>query len=180
MYRLSTTSITLTAAAVLGLAIVFTEDVLGQSTQTTHILTLDAGAPRPTASIEDVAWLAGQWAGEGLGGSIEETWNAPSGGTMLGSFKLLHGDEPSIYELELLTEVEGTLQWRVKHFDSSFHAWEDKEEFVVFPLVKIERDAAYFDGLTVRRDSGDQLTIFLAMQSDGGLREEQITLRRVR
>ena len=166
--------------AILGLLVLFVQNIFGQSKQTEHILTLDANAPRPTASIEDMAWLAGQWTGEGLGGLIEETWNEPSGGTMLGSFKLLHENEPSIYELELLIEDEGSLEWRVKHFDSSFHSWEDKEEFVTFPLVKIEQGAASFDGLTVRRDGEDGFTIFLAMRTDEGLREEQIELKRVR
>jgi hypothetical protein len=170
----------LAATAILSISMLPAQDLSAQSKRSENILTLDAESARPTASIGDVAWLAGQWAGEGLGGSIEETWNPPSGGTMLGSFKLVHGDEPSIYELELLIEVEGSLQWRVKHFDSSFHAWEDKEEFVMFPLVKIEPGAAYFDGLTVRRVGDDALAIFLAMRTDDGFREEQIKLKRVR
>jgi len=154
--------------------------VYPQSRKTDNVFRLDDTANRPSATISQMAWLAGSWAGEGLGGHVEETWNTPSGGTMIGSFKLVQGDEPSIYEIELMVELGGSLEWRVKHFNPDFSAWEEKADFVSFPLVKIEEEAAYFDGLTVMKDGEDGLKVFLIIGHEGEIREETLSFRRVR
>ena len=151
-----------------------------QSRKTDNVYQLDDPENQAPASISQMAWLAGSWAGEGLGGDVEEMWSAPSGGTMIGSFKLVQGDEPSIYEIELMVEVGGSLEWRVKHFNPDFSAWEEKADFVSFPLVKIEEEAAYFDGLTVMKDGEDGLKVFLIIGHEGEIREETLSFRRVR
>lgn len=64
------------------------------------------------ASIEVLAWLAGSWHGEGFGGHFEEVWSPPSAGTMVGSFKLVRGNEPVMYELVLIRPGESGLEMR--------------------------------------------------------------------
>ncbi len=59
-------------------------------------------------------------------------------------------------------------------------AWEEKADFVSFPLVKIEEEAAYFDGLTVMKDGEDGLKVFLTMSREGEVTEEVLSFRRVR
>ena len=154
--------------------------VSSQSRKTDNVYRLDDSSNRPAATISQMEWLAGSWVGEGLGGRVEETWNSPSAGTMIGTFKLVHGDEPSIYEIELIEEEEGSLVWKVKHFNPDFSAWEDKEDYVSFPLVKIEPGTAYFDGMTVKKEGEDGMTIFLAMSHDGAISEEILKFDRIR
>ena len=36
----------------------------------------------PAVTIDDAAWLAGRWVGEGFGGQMEETWSPPVGWSM--------------------------------------------------------------------------------------------------
>jgi hypothetical protein len=36
--------------------------------------------------LERLSWLAGQWHGEAFGGTCEETWTPPSGGSMVGTY----------------------------------------------------------------------------------------------
>ena len=43
--------------------------------QTPNTVRLAADAPRPKAQIKDLAWLAGRWEGEGLGGTMDEVWS---------------------------------------------------------------------------------------------------------
>lgn len=150
-----------------------------QSRKTANVLRLDDPTNRPAATIEQISWLAGAWSGEGFGGRVEETWNEPSGGTMVGLFKLLHSDEPSIYEIQLIIEVDGSLEWRVKHFNPDFSAWEGKEEFVAFPLVQMTDSVAYFDGLTLRRAGDNRLVLHLTVSRAGTLSEEQLEYSRV-
>ena len=158
----------------------FASPANGQSKQSENVYSLDSSDDRPEATIDQLAWLVGSWAGEGLGGQVEETWNAASGGSMIGTFKLLHDGHPSMYEVELIEEEEGSLVWKVKHFNADFSAWEEKPDFVSFPLVKIEEHAAYFDGLTLVRESDDNLRVFLIVGRDGEVVEESFAFKRVR
>lgn len=151
-----------------------TKSVLAaESNKTDHTLMLAEDEP-PAATIADAAWLVGSWQGEGFGGTIEEVWSDPSAGSMMGMFKLMHNDEPSMYELELIVEEEGTLVLKVKHFEANFSAWEEKEEFLSFPLVKLTDNAIYFEGLTFNRVGPDKLEVYLAAK-----RGEEFIERRI-
>lgn len=150
----------------------------GQSQLTTHTLKLDNVERSVNASIGDVEWLAGRWIGEGFGGQIEEIWSPAAGGAMVATFRLLQDDEPSFYELCLLVEENNTLIYKVRHFNPDFKAWEEKEEYVSFPLIKIEGQTLYFQGLTYEL-VGDICHIYLAMkQKDGSHEEVHMTYQR--
>lgn len=139
---------------------------------------LDDGSERPAAKISDVAWLAGSWTGTAFGDRFEEVWNPPSAGSMVGMFKLLDGDSVAFYEILLIVEEEGSLSLRVKHFDKSFVAWEDKEEFISFPLVRLEEGAVHFSGLSFYRQTEDEIHGYLSMRYDDGVREEKMVYHR--
>ena len=150
-----------------------------QSARTENTFKLDDDTKRPPASIEQVSWLVGDWTGTAFGKQFEEVWNPVSAGTMIGFFKLFSEDEIEFYELLLLEEEEGSLSLKVKHFSKAFHAWEDKEDYVNFKLVKIEPDAIHFSGLSFYRDGDDKITAYIAFKnSDGSVREEQLLYQR--
>lgn len=148
----------------------------GEQPATAHPARLAREAAQPAATIDDVAWMAGSWTGEAFGGTTEEHWTPPSTGAMAGIFKLMHGDD--LYEFMLVTEEAGSLVMKLKHFSAAFAGWEGKDDFISFPLVEIDGTAARFDGLTYRRDGDDRMTIFLAVGTDEGVREEVIPCRR--
>lgn len=137
-------------------------------------------AKSPPATLDQVAWLAGHWVGEGLGGVSEELWSPPAGGAMMGTYRLLKDGAPVFYELLLLVEENGTLILKLKHFDPDLTGWEEKADFVDFPLVAIEADAVHFDGLTYERQPDASLKVYLLLRSreTGAVREELFTLRR--
>ena len=139
---------------------------------------LDDPKIRPVATIDDVAWLAGSWYGEAFGDKFEQVWNPPSAGSMVGMFKLLNGDAVAFYELLLIVEEEGSLSLKVKHFSDTFSAWEDKDDNVTFRLVKLEKEAVHFSGLSFYRQSHDEIHGYLAMRSDGKLLEEKLVYGR--
>ena len=149
-----------------------------QSTRTEHTLKLDDPMNRPKATIEDVAWLAGSWTGEVFGSRFEEVWSQPSAGTMMGMYKVLGEDGVSFYELEMIVEVEGSLEMRVKHFSADFTAWEEKAEYLSFPLVKVDEDQIFFQGLTFERLDRNRATAYLVVSSGDSVREEVIDYRR--
>jgi hypothetical protein len=149
-----------------------------QTATTPNTLSASSAVP-PRATLKDVQWLVGRWTGTGLGGVSEEVWADAAGGAMMGMYRLVINGKVSFYELMNLVEENGTLVLKLKHFNADFTAWEDKEKFVSFPLVKLTATEAWFAGLTFRRVGSDGLNIFLAMRGkDGAVREEPFQMRR--
>ncbi|MDN4165744.1 DUF6265 family protein [Cytophagales bacterium LB-30] len=135
--------------------------------QAQNTLSLKEGE-KPQARLADVAWISGCWRGEAMGGQTEEIWARPSGGSMMGSFKLMEQGKVVFYELCTITEVEGSLLLRIKHFSATLEGWEEKEKSVEFPLVKLTADRAYFEGLTFERVGADTLTIYVGIEEKEG------------
>ena len=124
----------------------------------------------PPASLEQMGWLVGQWSGTGIGGApAQESWLLPTGNTMVGTFIQMK-DETEIMFTEhiYLTEEEGSLVMRLKHFNADLTAWEDKEGTVTFKLIALEGCAAYFRALTLRCDGDNGLVAAVRMKSAGG------------
>ena len=169
-----------------GLAIVFLamsglESLDAQSHRTEHTIRLDSGMTSPPATLADVAWLQGHWRGPGLGGIAEEFWMEPSGGAMPGVFRTVADGEVIFYEIFALTEHEGSLVLRLKHFNPDMTGWEDKEEMVTFRLAHVEPGLIQFNSLTYRLETDDRLWIHVAVrQGDGTLEELEFELSRVR
>ena len=169
-----------------GLAIVFLamsglESLDAQSHRTEHTIRLDSGMASPPATLADVAWLQGHWRGPGLGGISEEFWMEPSGGAMPGMFRTVADGEVIFYEMFALTEHEGSLVLRLKHFNGDMTGWEDKEEMVRFRLAHVEPGLIQFNSLTYRLETDDTMRIHVALrQRDGRLEELEFALSRVR
>jgi hypothetical protein len=149
---------------------------------TPNTLKLKEGAPRAPAKVADLAWLAGRWTGEGLGGRVEEAWSEPDAGSMVGYFRLVKDGKPVFYEIMTLLEAEGSVEMRLKHVNPDMTGWEEKNGYITFKLVKHDETGAYFSGLTFKRVSADQVDGYLALRNraDNTVREEKFTYRRVR
>ena len=152
-----------------------------QSALTEHTIQLDDPANQPSASLEEVAWLSGHWRGEGLGGTIEEVWSPPQGDSMVGAFKLMKAGTVSMYELCAIVEEHDRIAMWVKHFNPDFTGWEEKSDKVVFPLIRIEPGALYFEGLTFKQLDDDTIDVYLAFGGQGGeIREAKLEYTRYR
>lgn len=138
-----------------------------------NTLTLE-GKKSPTAAINDVSWIAGHWQGEALGGITEEVWTSPLGKSMMGSFKLVVDEAVQFYELCTITEKNESLLLRIKHFDKNLKGWEEKDASIEFPLVKIENNKVYFDGLTFEKISKNELNIYVIFKGEG---KEEIEMK---
>lgn len=133
-----------------------------------EIRELAEGAASPRAGIEELSWLEGRWIGEGLGGCSEETISAPVGGQIMGMFRQAGADgAPMFYEFYLFGATGDSIALRIKHFNPDMSGWEDKDGYVEFPLVAIEQDAVYFDGLTYKREGAKGLKAAVKIGDDG-------------
>lgn len=164
------------AAIALALATVPTN---AQTKQTENTVKRAADADIPVATVADMAWLAGRWTGEGLGGWNEEIWSPPAHGVMMGMYRMARDGKTVFYEFLLIRETERGLAMRLKHFHPDLTAWEEKEKFVEFLYVGKTENRIYFEGLTFERASDDRLQIYLALRGkDGGVSEQRFTMTR--
>jgi hypothetical protein len=139
---------------------------------------LSPGEKSPAASLADMKWLTGHWVGEAFGGKTEELWTDPAGPNMSGLYRLVKGDKTIFYELMVVTEVDGSLVFRLKHFDADLTGWEEKNEVRSFPLVAKRDGAMLFEGMSFHPD-GDKLTVYLAVDhKDRPIEEVTFTYRR--
>jgi hypothetical protein len=116
-------------------------------------------------------------AGRRGGGDLERA----AGGVMMGSFRMLKGDEPVFYEFITLSESNGSIVMRVKHFSPELVAWEEKDKTVDFQFIKRDGKRYYFDGLTFEVNSADEVKIYLAMeQKDGSASEGVFEYKRIK
>lgn len=147
--------------------------------RTEHTFSLGEGEERPAATLGDAAWLAGSWGGTAFGKRFEEHWNPPSAGSMVGLFKVFDDEGVSFYEIMLLTVDEGTLSLKVKHFNADFTAWEEKEKFVDFRLVKLDDDALHFAGLSFYRRDENNIDAYIVLKNGEEVSEHYLKYERV-
>jgi len=143
--------------------------------------TAPEGHVPPPATVAQLDWLAGIWAGEGIGGAkATEVYSPPGAGSVGGHFVQEDGKGGvEFFEIMQIAEVGGSLVYRLKHFTDELAGWEEKGAYVSFPLVAIEHDAVYFDGLTLRREGDALVSAVLVRQTDGSVKEYAFRYRRV-
>ena len=135
--------------------------------------------PPPEAKIDSMAWLAGYWEGEGLGGHMEDIWMPPRNGVILGAFRLTKADGKGFYELFAIEEFEGSLRFVVKHFHPNWVGWEEKDQALKMPLRKIGENEFSFGGVGFRREGNEILLVDLTMRmKDGSTRTEVLRFKR--
>lgn len=138
-------------------------------------------APAATGAIQQAAWLAGHWRGEGLGGTNEELWSPPAAGTMMGVFRHMREGRVVFYEFMTLSTRSDRLVLAIKHFDADMTGWEEPTESVEFPLERVEPDALYFEGMIYRRTAPDEREVTVMLGPDAeDRRPELFTYSRVR
>ena len=139
---------------------------------------LSPGEKSPAANLADMKWLTGHWIGAAFGGKTEELWTEPAGPNMSGLYRLVKGEKTIFYELMVVTEENGSLVFRLKHFDADLTGWEEKNEVRSFPLVAKRDGAMLFEGMSFH-PNGDTLTVYLAVDhKDKPIEEVTFTYRR--
>lgn len=138
--------------------------------------------PAPPAKIEDLAWLSGEWEGGGPGETrARAVFSGPTGDHLTGHFVQASADGVSFLELMDVVETNGTLVFRLRHFNADLTGWEEKDVVRSFPLVSVSGDAWFFDDLTFRKDGPDGMVAAVrARMADGGTRELVFRYRRIR
>lgn len=128
-------------------------------------------------NINDYAWLAGSWVGDGFGGTSEEMWSPPSAdGTMMGVYRHHKGDGSLNFYEFLILDKTGL---RLKHFTPDLVGWETKEDYVTFEMVDFSPDKIELKGLVFERKSDNEMEIRLRLRmGDGEVKTEIFKMKR--
>jgi hypothetical protein len=130
------------------------------------------------ATIDDAAWLAGRWVGEGFGGQMEESWAPPVGGQMIGHFRHWRDGRPQFYEFMVMDVVEGGVRMRLKHFNPDYTAWEDRETWTTFEPVSVSPNELAFNGLVIRREGEDRIIMTIRIRRGDTVSEDTLHFQR--
>jgi len=103
------------------------------------------GTERPAARIGDVAWIAGTWRSRQGDDILEERWAEPLGDCMVGTLRWLRSDAVWMYELMTISENDGRLVFRLKHFTRTLKGWEPQNAPVGYPIAHLGDDKVVFE-----------------------------------
>ena len=123
------------------------------------LLSVSASAGPPAARIDQVAWLAGQWRGEGTPTDrIDAFVLPPSGGGMVGVLRRVRGGQVTTHALAYVSEEAGSLVLRSKLFDSALRGRDSQDAPRPQQLQSISPTEVRFERARVaRRETGLEL-----------------------
>ena len=75
---------------------------------------------QPMASIDQLSWMTGNWAGQLGPNVLEENWIAAEGGSIAALMRVTGGGNTNTFELITIEEAEGTLVLHIQQWDAGF------------------------------------------------------------
>ncbi|MFY0651393.1 MAG: hypothetical protein JXQ96_05140 [Cyclobacteriaceae bacterium] len=130
------------------------------------------------SKLSEFSWLAGSWIGDGFGGISEEMWSEPTVGSIIGTYKHYNDGKVVFYEFMAITEVEGKISLKLKHFNPDITGWEEKDDFVEFPFVQSSKNKIEFKGLVYELMSENEMEVRLKMRRKGEIVTEVFHFKR--
>ncbi len=102
------------------------------------------GSTGPAVSVDDFAWLTGEWEGTGPSGAVAQIdYMSPSRGVLPAVFRLLDDDRVVVLEMATLVEEHDGLVMYVRHFDPALVPLEE-ERAIRLRLVERDGDTYHF------------------------------------
>jgi hypothetical protein len=104
-------------------------------------------APTQPFSLNDFAWLPGEWDGVWGPRMAHQSWSEPHAGTMLGTLQIVEGDKTLVLEMLALVNTPLGVEYRLLHFTPALAPWETSGP-AVLPLISIDSKSFVFDNLS--------------------------------
>ncbi|MDA0929551.1 MAG: DUF6265 family protein [Proteobacteria bacterium] len=79
-----------------------------------------AFAAGPAATIDQLDWMTGNWAGQLGPNQLEENWIATEGGSIAAMVRMTGGGSTSMFEMITIEEVDGSLVLNIQQWDPGF------------------------------------------------------------
>ena len=135
-------------------------------------------AAQPPASIDQLSWMTGTWKVALGPNTLEETWVAPTGGSIAAMVRM-YGETTSMFEVITIEEKDGTLAMTIQQWNTGFEP--RMPEAQQLTLAEISDQRVMFEAVTEGpmnklgySRSGDTFTIELGTPT-GDIREVELT-----
>ena len=131
--------------------------------------TLAAG---PAASIEQLDWMTGNWAGNLGPNQLEENWIASEGNSLMAAVRMTGNDATSMFEMITIEEAEGSLVLHIQQWDPGFVP--RTESAMEMELTEITGNSVSFVNIsgfgmpTLGYSHPDSETFIIHVGQDGG------------
>ena len=131
--------------------------------------TLAAG---PAASIEQLDWMTGNWAGNLGPNQLEENWISSEGNSLMAAVRMTGSDATSMFEMITIEEVEGSLVLHIQQWDPGFVP--RTESAMEMELTEITGNSVSFVNIsgfgmpTLGYSHPDSETFIIHVGQDGG------------
>ena len=77
-------------------------------------------AAGPSATVEDIAWMTGNWAGNLGPNQLEENWIMGEAGSIAAMVRMTGDDATSMFEMITIEEVDGSLVLHIQQWDPAW------------------------------------------------------------
>lgn len=84
------------------------------------VLTAAQTQAQPSATIEQLSWMTGNWAGQLGPNQLEENWIAAEGGSIGALMRITGGGSTNTFEVITIEESDGTLVLHIQQWDAGF------------------------------------------------------------
>ncbi|MDT0605913.1 DUF6265 family protein [Croceitalea rosinachiae] len=139
-----------------------------------NTLQLSKGQEPLEAKIELVSFMEGHWTGTAFGGATEEIWSPAVNGSIMFVFRHMTDGKVNFYEVGHIRELENSLSFELKHFDTNLHGWEEKDEVQQFKFIKAKDNRVYFDGFTFESVNENEINIYGLISNEDGTTNEVV------
>ncbi len=147
----------------------------------------DATTKPEKPTINDLAFLAGQWSGHVGADTAEEHWSNPTAGNIIGMFRWISAEgEIDMLEMLSITEEADGIYLRLVHYNAKLAAWEDepitlKMRSLEDRLVRFEPvNEGDLESITYDRRQADRLDIVVDFTDASGRAPIVCNLMRLR
>lgn len=76
----------------------------------------------PLATIDQLDWMTGNWAGQLGPNQLEENWIASEGGSIAAMVRMTGSGATSMFEMITIEEVDGSLMLNIQQWDPGFQS----------------------------------------------------------
>ena len=109
-------------------------------------VTASVQAAGPAATVADLAWMTGNWAGNLGPNQLEENWIGGEGGSIAAMVRMTGSDATSMFEMITIEEVDGSLVLHIQQWNPGMESRTEGPQEM--ELVEIAENSVKFKAVS--------------------------------
>ncbi|RFZ94496.1 hypothetical protein D0C36_02810 [Mucilaginibacter conchicola] len=96
------------------------------------------------ASVNNLSFMAGNWALKHKWGDMQEIWGKPMGDNIVSVFRCVKDGKVVFYEFMTIEQSDKGPVLQLRHFNKGSIGWEDKDKPYLMPATSVEKNKVVF------------------------------------